>query len=40
LTLSLSVGAGGLSHAQGSLIVREEVLKLYAALRNPGNDLK
>jgi len=41
LTLPLSVGSGGLRHVQiPSKILRKEVIKLYAALRRGGNDLK
>ena len=40
LTLPLSIGASGLRHAKKSFDFQAEVVKLYAALRRPGNDLK
>jgi hypothetical protein len=40
LALPFSIGAGALGHGHYSLELREEVVKLYAALKRPGNDLK
>jgi hypothetical protein len=40
LTMPLSVGPGRLRHEPKPFDFREEVDKLYAALRMGGNDLK